>query len=229
MLIRLPNLTPIFSTAILLVFSSSLAAQKDVIRQPRASSFRLEKHAEGLGHNLYITVNGRERRVTNRAVEAWIIDGGRTVAYSWLDGSGGFENEGQSLRLYDVRTGRIRKVLSEYFFVSAVMDVRLSNGQLALLVSMEDGGLGGRYLAVVDPRRGEVFFRQWAEVTRVDGNYITVAFYKEDDWEEINVERAGEDSRKVISQTKVKPAKIERYDLKRVLKRKVIHRPRSPV
>ena len=220
----------IFCLTVFAIHSSSIAAQKQFTRQPRASSFRLEKHAEGLAHDLYVTVNGRERRVTKQAMEAWIIDGGRSVVYSALDGSGGYENEGQSLRIYDVRTRRIRKVLSEYFGIDAVMDVRLTTGQLALLVRMSDGGLGASYFAVVDPRRGEVFFRRWAEATRLNRDHVTLAFYKEDDWAEILDERAGKenDSAKVISQTKVKPVKTERHDLKRLLRRPVIHNKPTP-
>ncbi|MFN2514318.1 MAG: hypothetical protein ABR568_23255, partial [Pyrinomonadaceae bacterium] len=96
-------------------------------------------------NRLYITVNGRERKISNQAFEAWLIDDGKSVAYSGLDGSGGFENEGQSLRIYDVTTGRTRKILSEYVGIVALMPARLSTGQLALLLKMADGGLGASY------------------------------------------------------------------------------------
>jgi len=162
-------------------------------------------------------------------VQAWIIDDGKSVAYSWTDGSGGFENEGESLRIYEVRTGRIRKVLSEYMMIIALTPVRLTNGQLALLIKMGDGGLGGSYFAVVDPKRGEVFYRRWAEVTGVNGDRITLAFYDPENWEEINAARAGqeEDPNTVISTTKVKPIKVERHDLKRVLSLPVLHNKRD--
>ena len=199
--------------------------------RPVATKFRLEQ-IEGAGtiaNRLYVTVNGRERKVTNQAVQAWIIDDGKSVAYSWTDGSGGFENEGESLRIYEVRTGRIRKVLSEYMMIIALTPVRLTNGQLALLIKMGDGGLGGSYFAVVDPKRGEVFYRRWAEVTGVNGDRITLAFYDPENWEEINAARAGqeEDPNTVISTTKVKPIKVERHDLKRVLSLPVLHNKRD--
>lgn len=212
-----------------MLFASSVAAQRKST-QPRVTSFRLEKHPHDLGNDLFITVNGRERKLTTKAYHAWIVDDGRSVVYSWSDGSGGFENEGESLRIYDLRTGRIRKILSEYVAVWAVMEVRLSTGQLVLLVRMADGGLGGSYFAVVDPRRGEVFYRRWAEVTKVDGDHITLAFYNADDWEKINEARhpVDGDRNQVISQTDVKPVKIEHHDLKRVLKRRVIYNKREP-
>jgi hypothetical protein len=213
-----------------LLFASSVTAQRKAT-QPRATSFRLEKNPHALDHDLFITVNGLERKVTTKAHHAWIIDQGRSVVYSGADGSGGFENEGESLRIYDVRTGSIRKILSEYVAVWAVQEIRLSNGQLALLVSMADGGLGGSYFAVVDPRRGQVMYRRWAEVTAINGDQITLAFYRADDWETINEPRRPDegDRNKVIALTTVKPVKIEHHDLKRVLRGKVIHNKRDPM
>ena len=188
-----------------MLFWSGAAQRK--VTQPRATKFRLERHPQDLASDLFITVNGRERKVTTQALHAWIIDDGRSVIYSGMDGSGGFENEGESLRIYDVRTGGLRKILSEYVAVWAVQEVRLSTGQLALLVSMADGGLGGSHFAVVDPKRGQVMYRRWAEVTKIDDDRITLAFYKEDDWEKINEPRRPDegDRNQVISHTEVKP------------------------
>ena len=207
---------------------SSAQAQRP---QPRASDFRLEKLDGTLGNRLYITVNGRERKISNQALKAWLIDDGKSVVYSWLDGSGGYENEGQSLRIFDVRTTKTRKILSEYVEIVALMPVRLSTGQLALLVKMADGGLGAGYFAVVDPKRGEVFYRRWAELTELAGDRIKLAFYDADNWDQINEARAGQqdDPNQVISRTNVKPVRTENHDLKRVLRMKVIYnkRPRG--
>ena len=198
--------------------------QRQISTQPRASSFRLEKLETSLGHKLYITVNGRERKISNQVMGAWIIDDGKSVAYSGLDGSGGFENEGESLRIYDVRTGKARKVLSEYVAIIALMPVKLSTGQLLLLIRMGDGGLGASYFAVVDPNRGEIFTRNWAELVELNGDRIKLAFYNEEDWDRILGERSGEQENpnQVIATTKVKPKKFESHDLKRVLKMRVI-------
>ena len=213
-----------------MLVASSVEAQRRAT-QPRATKFRLERHPNDLANDLFITVNGRERKVTTKALHAWMIDDGRSVIYSGMDGSGGFENEGESLRIYDVRTGGIRKILSEYVAVWAVQGVRLSTGQLALLVSMADGGLGGSHFAVVDPKRGQVMYRRWAEVTKIDGDRVTLAFYNEGDWEKINEPRRPDEGERnrVISHTDVKPVKIEHHDLKRVLRGRVIHNRRLPM
>ena len=211
----------------LLLVPASASSQT---RQPVATKFRLEQIGDGtLAKRLYVTVDARERKVTNQAFQAWIIDDGKSVAYSGLDGSGGFENEGQSLRIYDVRTGKARKVMSEYVGIIALMQVKVSTGQLALLIRMGDGGLGASYFAVVDPRRGEVFYRSWAELVELKGDRIRLAFYNEEDWDAILGERAGEpeDPSQVIPKTKVKPKKFENHDLKRVLKMRVIYNKRE--
>jgi spore germination protein GerM len=178
-----------------------------------------------LGGKLYITVDGRERKIHDEAYAAWLINEGRDVVFSSRDGAGGFENEGQSLRIYNVKTGSMRKILSEYTGIVAVQEVKTTRGATALLVKLADGGLGGSYFAVVDPKRGEVFYRRWTEVLAINGDKITLAFYKADDFDAINDERGWKsgDSKKVISPTKVRPYKTETHDLKKILMGRIIH------
>jgi len=166
---------------------------------------------------LYVTIGGRERKIADEAMEAWIIQGGSKVVYSGRDGAGGFENEGQSLRAYDVRTGRHRKILSEYYGVTDVEEVTTRMKRTALLVEMADGGLGASYLAVVDPERGEVFFRRWARIISRRGDQIVIGHYREDDWAALN-----EDANK-----KITPYRKERHNLNAILKRRVIYNKRD--
>lgn len=198
------------------------------VARAKASSFRIDQTGTPSGGNLYITVAGRERKIYNAAFGAWLINDGRDVVFSSHDGAGGFENEGQSLRIYNVATGAMRKILSERFGVTAVQEVKTSTGTTVLLVAMADGGLGGSYFAVVDPKRGEVFFRRWAEVTAINGDNITLANYRADDFDAINDERGWKPgpSNQVISKTKVTPYKTETHDLKRLLRNRVIYNRR---
>jgi len=100
--------------------------------------------------------------------------------------------------------------MSEYFMVETVTEVITSNKKRALLVTMEDGGLGASYVAVVDPRRGEVFFRRWARILANKGDTIVLGFYRERDWEQLEAGR------------KVRPYKRERHNLSSLLLRPVI-------
>ena len=194
----------------------------------RASSFRIDESGTPRGGKLYITVAGRERKIYNEAFDAWLVNNGRDVVFSSHDGAGGFENEGQSLRIYNVAIRSIRRILSEIVGINAVQEVKTTTGRTVLLVAMSDGGLGGSYFAVVDPKRGEIFFRRWAEATAINGDNITLAMYRADDFEAINDERGWKPgpSNQVISKTKVTPYKTETHDLKRLLRNRVIYNRR---
>jgi len=173
-------------------------------------------HSDKNAGPLYVSVGGRERRVAEKALNAWIVSGGRQVAYSAPDGAGGYENEGNALHLYDLQSGKQRKILSEYFAIDRVTEVRTRNGKAAFLVEMRDGGLGASHVAVVDPRRGEVFIASKARLQDRKGDFLVLGFYRDDDWE-------------ILANGKsVQPYKVQRYDLKRLLLRAPIHRVRAP-
>ena len=186
---------------------------------PVITSTRVEAAAGTYSGPLHITVvGGKETKIAADAIAAWIIDNGRKVVYSGRDGAGGYENEGQSLRVYDARTGRHRKILSEYFEVNEVTEVDVAENESALLVTMSDSGLGASYLAVVDPTRGEVFFRRWVRVESREGNVIVIGHYTEDDWGKLSEDE----------NAKVTPYNTERHSLGTILKGRVITNKRHP-
>lgn len=185
-----------------------LSAANGQTLDQRATKVRVDM--KDIYGTLFVTVAGTEKKVSDQAQQAWIINDGRHVVFSSSDGAGGFENEGQSLHLYDVSKGNHKRIMSEYFMVETVKEVTTKNKKRALLVSMEDGGLGGSYFAVVDPFRGEVFFRRWARVLENKGDIIVLGFYKEDDWGDF------------VEGKKVRPYKKERHDLNLILRRRVM-------
>lgn len=200
--------TLVMIVALLSVAAVYVPADKAQTSERRATKVRIEMR--DIYGALFVTVAGTEKKVTDQAQQAWIINGGRNVVFSSTDGAGGFENEGQSLHLYDVEKGKHKRIMSEYFAVTDVKEVITSNKKRALLVTMEDGGLGASYLAVVDPSRGEVFFRRWVRLLTNKGDSIVLGFYREDDWEQLETDK------------KVRPYKTERHDLKSILQRRVI-------
>ena len=179
---------------------------------PVATAARVAPSEGSISGPLYVTVGGAERKVADAAVKAWIIRGGRQVVYSGLDGAGGYENEGQSLRAYDAATGRSRKLMSAYYMIDEVTEATTSAGRTALLVEMSDGGLGASYLAVVDPARGQVFFRRWVKLVSRRGDVISLGHYRERDWNRLN---EGENAR-------VRPYKVERQNLEALLRGRLI-------
>ncbi len=188
------------AVALLIVSAVNVVAQ-------RATNVRIEMR--DIYGSLFAMIGGTEKKITDHAQQAWIINRGRHVLYSSSDGAGGYENEGQSLHLYDVDTGNQKRILSHYFMVQTVKEVVTSKNKRALLVTMEDGGLGASYVAVVDPWRGEVFFRRWARILADKGDTLVLGFYKEDDWGEPEA-------------SKVRPYKTERYNLNSLLRRSLI-------
>jgi hypothetical protein len=209
----------LFAVAVIVATITGTKSQTvNVAKKPRPliSTTRLAPSENSMTSTLYAVIDGKERKIANAALEAWIIRGGKQVVYSGLDGSGGFENEGQSLRVFDAATGQGRKILSEYFGVNSVSEVTTRGKKTALLVEMSDGGLGASYVAVVDPDRGEVFFRRWAKIISRSGDTITIGHFKEDDWDKINQD----------PKAKVSPYKTEKQNLGLLLKKRVIVKKR---
>lgn len=185
--------------------------------QTLVSKARVDRSEAEFQGPLYVTIDGREKKIADVALDAWVINGGRQVVYSGRDGAGGYEDEGQSLRVYDARSGRIKKVMSEYVAVDEVTEAKTAGGKIALLVKMSDGGLGANYLAIVDPTRGEVFFRRWVRLLSRKGDMLTLGHYREDDWHKF-----------LESQNaKVRPYRTEKVNLSAALKRRVIYNKRD--
>ena len=198
----------------LLVCQRDAQAQRANLSQSQTliTNARVDIKADSFQGPVYVTVNGKEMKIADEALAAWLINGGRQVVYSGRDGAGGFENEGQSLRVYDAQSGKTKKVLSEYVGVDKVTDVKTSGGKIALLVEMVDGGLGASYLAVVDPLRGEVFYRRWVKILSRNGDIVKIGHYAEDYWPEMDENQ----------NAKVRPRKIEKFNLSAVLKNRII-------
>ena len=193
--------------ALLIVPTVNVVAQNARSSGQRATNVRIEMR--DIYGPLFVTIGRTEKKITDQAQQAWIINRGRYVVYSSSEGAGGYENEGQSLHLYDVNAGNQKRIMSHYFMVQTVKEIVTSKNKRGLLVTMEDGGLGASYVAVVDPLRGEVFFRRWARILADKGDTIVLGFYREEDWGEPDA-------------SKVRPYKTERHNLNALLVRRVI-------
>ena len=196
------------AVALVLIVSGVSVSAKNA-RSPGQTATKVRIELRDIYGALFVTIGGTEKKITDQAQQAWIINGGRHVVYSSSEGAGGYENEGQSLHLYAVDTGKQKRIVSHYFMIQTVKEVVTSKNKRALLVTMEDGGLGASYVAVVDPMRGEVFFRRWARILASKVDTIVLGFYKEEDWGELEA-------------SKVRPYKTERHNLNSLLLRSVI-------
>ncbi len=194
------------------------------------TNFEIDKSKNHFG-SLFITYGGKKRKIADSAYNAWIINDGKEIVYSDSEGAGGFENEGQGLRIYEAAINFTQKIMAEYFPIYAVKEVKLSSGKRLLLVRGHHGGNGDSQFAVVDPKRGEIFYRKHAEVTAISGDRITLGFFYGSEFECTNENKAKCDRRneeesspnRLILQTSVNPFKKETYDLKDILKKEVIY------
>jgi hypothetical protein len=166
------------SLLLILLFAVSLPVWAQV-----ATSVRIVKPSpdSGLGF-VVVTVNRKDRIVAQNSARAWLIEGGRAAVYTGTDGAGGFENEGQSLWRYDVASGKKRKLVSETYVISKVIETCSKSGRTTLLLTMNDGGLGATHVAVVDPQRGEVWRRPTAIISGIRNGRVAVADYSADDF-----------------------------------------------
>ena len=139
---------------------------------------RRDTSAFSTGRAVVRFVSGDTLVVADSAFRAWKLTG-TLVAVSGLDGAGGYENEGQSLTVIDVATGRRRRVVADYFQIVRVEAVE-ADGHVALLVHMRDGGQGSLHVTIVDPERGPVFRALHAR-GRIDGGRMLVSGYGDSD------------------------------------------------
>jgi hypothetical protein len=190
-------------------------------RSSALSSLQLRNTDEGSKATLtgvwkgavWADIDGERKVIAGRnaqATDAWILGGGKLVAYATPDGAGGYENEGQALRVYDVDSGKSKKVLAEYFHIDKMNSVRLSDGRFALLAAMSDGGLGADHFAVVDPTRGEVYREGMSKrMGNPEGDFINVGHFEPANYETYPPDLSN-------------PYEVTRLDLKEVLNREVI-------
>ena len=157
---------------------------------------------------VYAKVGGKERIVGQHAVDSWVGGEGRFVLHSGRDGAGGYENEGMSLRSFDTQTGKTKKVMAESYMINEVVSVK-SGDKTALIVKMQDGGLGAEHRAIVDPTRGEVYRSSHCTLS-ASGDVVTVKHYAPEAWEsDAGLKGA-------------KPTKTETFSLRELLARPVI-------
>ncbi len=181
----------------------------------RITGIRAESKGRAPG-SLFVVVGKTECRIADNALKAWLLSGGKEVVFATASGAGGFENEGQSLHLYDLVSDTRRVILSEYFAISEVQEVQTEAGQRALIVEMRDGGLGASHIAIVDPNRGEVFVEQKARVLHRKGDVLVLGYFHDEEWESL------------ANGINVRPYRTKSFSLSVIMKGKPIVRQPIP-
>lgn len=191
-----------------------------IITAQTVTKFRFEER-ERNGNILYATIDGKEEKISDGAFEAWITNDGKEIVYSGAEDDNG---EAISLRIYDIKTRQTLKAIfigAAYFF-TALKEIKLSNGKRLLIITTGDEVVGATHIWIVDSKRGAIFYRDSAILTKLKGDAITLAFFRDRNWQTINDEDYPENQNSVLTKTKVKPFKTQIIDLKKILKNKVI-------
>jgi peptidoglycan hydrolase-like protein with peptidoglycan-binding domain len=141
----------------------------------KVEGFKLggKPNGTGAGHGpkpLVARIGGKDVKLADDALMAKIAGNGRYLAWTNPKGSGGYENEGQGLMVFDARTGKTAQVMSEYYMADDIVPTELPDGRTALLVPLSDGGLGLKRLAFVDPTRGVTAYIEGAEIVGKPAN-----------------------------------------------------------
>ena len=89
----------VLAAGLLMTYTQGARAQKkEPAAERRITGARVAREENQMTGSVYATIDGTERKIAEVGVEVLVIEGGRRMVYSGLDGSGGFENEGQSLQ-----------------------------------------------------------------------------------------------------------------------------------
>lgn len=197
-------------------------------REPLADQMRIESADEFYRGALYITVDGREKRIAERAYRHNLHNGGREVIYIGAEDE---KDEKLSVRIYDVKTEQTRKLIfTDVPHLSALArNVKLSDGKRLLLIeTLADIGAPG-HLWMVDPERGAIFFQRSAVCAKIEGAVITVVYYRDEDWGKMkeDLELDFTDLDYIRNKAKVKPYKIEKLDLEKIRNNEVIDAERQ--
>ncbi|MFN0064572.1 MAG: hypothetical protein ACKVPX_18880 [Myxococcaceae bacterium] len=147
---------------------------------------------------VWALIEGTHRKLGDDGVDAWLLAGGRFVAWSGLDGVGG-----HSLRVFDLHTNTADKLLAEEFEIVLVSSQLLSNGRWALLVDLCDSSHDAQHFAVVNPERGQTFRAKLARRQNVKEDFLTLAFF-----------RSAELARPVSLR---KPFRTQTFDMRRLI------------
>ncbi len=191
-----------------LSFASAVSAQRirSTVRENVITKFRIQPKSGG---PLFVTIDGKERKIAKEAVEAWIIEGGRRLAYTTAEGAGGM-GAGGTLMLFDAQTNQHKKLATSEDDLVDLKEARSGDGKTVLILETSGAENCAPEIMMIDPSRGEVFSESPAQVLSIKGDLMLLGYFKEAEWE------------KNCESKKMKPYKTKSFSLNALLKRSVI-------
>jgi hypothetical protein len=168
--------------------------------------FRIQPKSGG---PLFVTINGAEKKIANEAVEAWIIDGGRKLAYMTSE-SPGQMGAGGTLIVFDPQTNKHKKLTTWEDDFTDMKVARSGDGKTAMLMETSGAENCAPAVTVIDPARGEVFSEGPAQVLSIKGDTMLLGYFREAEWD------------KNCESKKMKAYKTKSFSLTVLLKRRVV-------
>jgi hypothetical protein len=155
---------------------------------------------------LYVTIGGQEKKIAKEGCAAWIIEGGRKLAYTTSEAPGEM-GAGGTLLVYDAQTDQHKKLATSEDDLIGLKEARSSDGKTALLLETSGAENCAPEVVVIDSTRGEVFSESPSQVLSIRGDILLLGYFKEAEWER-NCERK-----------KMRPYKTKSFSLSALLKR----------
>jgi hypothetical protein len=170
------------------------------------TKFRIQPKSGGV---LFVTIDGKERKIVKEANEAWIIEGGRKLAYTTSEAPGEM-GAGGTLIVFDARTNQHKKLATSEDDLVGLKEARSGDGKTVLLLETSNAEVCAPTVWVIDPARGEVFSETPAQVLSIKADLMLLGYFKEAEWG------------KNCESKKMKPYKTKSFSLSALLKRPVI-------
>ena len=197
------------SVVLLCSDQSGIQAQGAQHAEPKViTRFRIQPKSGG---PLFVTIGGTEKRIASEALHAWIIEGGRKIAYTTSEAPGEM-GAGGTLMVYDAQTNQHKKLATSEDDLVGLKEVHSSGGQTALILETSGAENCAPEVMLIDPTRGKVFSDSPAQVLSIKGDVMLLGYFKEAEWE------------KNCESKKMNSYKSKSFSLSALLKRPVITR-----
>jgi hypothetical protein len=145
----------------------------------RIERWELRPAADAL--RLYVVIDGEDRLISNRAINAWDGWTPQTLIYSeWVTPGSTAQ---QRLRWYDTFTRNSQTISTDTLTYNDVATARLSNGSYAILIGIRDPETKAPWAELARPNGGVFLREQFATYGTAANDFVEIRRYRPEDIE----------------------------------------------
>jgi hypothetical protein len=141
------------------------------------TAVRVEKAENAATGKVIATVDGNDAALPTRGVRAWMLSDGSGALYTTTQGRGGPGSDGQSLQLWDAKTGKTRLLAAESMAIIEIKEVRLKDGTNVFVMNLSDPAGKNVGTAATAVQRSTFWRMPMALCASVDGTVLTLNEY----------------------------------------------------